>query len=135
MTSAPNKKQMLPYSVLSKILEHKRSSEYPCQLRVSIEPQGEADLQDYYVTMNLVLHENIQSEYKEWIYRTYRRFLNTYVNAHPNGVTETTEENPFFIGGAGTYEGQFGLAFTYVAAFFAFNDEFDQRLHHLNNAE
>ena len=130
MSSAPGKKQMLPSFVIGKILENRRSSEYPCQLRVTIEPQGEGDLQDYNVTMNLVLHENIQSEYKEWIYCTYRRVLTTYVNTHPKSEEETTEENPFFIGGAG-YNGMFGLAFTYVSGFFGFDEEFDQKLYNL----
>ncbi len=131
MSSAPGKKQMLPSFVIGKILENRRSSEYPCQLSVSIEPEGEADLQNYYVSMNLVLHENIQSEYKEWIYRTYRQVLFTYVDTHPGTEEETTEQNPFFVGAGFYNNGRSDLSFTYVSGFFGFDEEFDQKLYDL----
>lgn len=116
MTSAPGKKQLLPIPLIREMLEYKRSSENDCRIDLSIESHDDPYTYnlDYFVTMNLVLHENIQSEYKQFIYRSYRRLLTTYINAHPNDENDTNDQFPFFVNGAGTYEGEFGLAFTYV---------------------
>lgn len=116
MTSTPGEKQLLPIPLIEEMLEYKQSSENDCRIDLSIEPQGEQGTGNlnYFVTMNLVLHENIQSEYKQFIYRSYRRLLTTYIQQNPNNENEANDSTPFFVNGDGTYEGEFGLAFTYV---------------------
>ena len=135
MTSTPGKKAMLPVDLVQHIQSFKQHSEYPCQYNVLLTygaygnhyEFGETRI--YRADIELILHPNLQSEYRQWVYRRFRRIITNYYRQHRENIGNPDR---FFISDrTSAVDGEYDLEFTYLNDHFGWDDGYDQKLYDL----